>query len=37
MMGRLLDVDLAALRRELESSRDYLFDAAGVRQDLFRT
>ena len=35
--GRLLDVDLAALRRELESSRDYLFDAAGVRQDLFRT
>jgi len=34
--GQLLDVDLPALRRQLEASRDYLFDAAGVRQDLFR-
>ncbi len=35
--GQLLDVDLAALRRDLERSRDYLFDAAGVKQDLFRS
>jgi 5-methylthioadenosine/S-adenosylhomocysteine deaminase len=34
--GRLLDVDLGRLRRELENSRDYLFEAAGIRQDLFR-
>lgn len=34
--GRLLDVDLAKLRAELEASRDYLFKAAGVRRDLFR-
>jgi cytosine/adenosine deaminase-related metal-dependent hydrolase len=34
--GRLLDVNLRRLRRELENSRDYLFDAAGVPQDLFR-
>jgi cytosine/adenosine deaminase-related metal-dependent hydrolase len=34
--GQLLDVDLPRLRRELESSRDYLFGAAGVKQDLFR-
>jgi cytosine/adenosine deaminase-related metal-dependent hydrolase len=34
--GRLLDVDLGKLRRELEKSRDYLFDAAGIEQDLFR-
>lgn len=34
--GRLLDVDLPRLRRELEQSRDYLFRAAGVEQDLFR-
>lgn len=34
--GKLLDVDLAALRNELEASRDYLFQAAGVAQDLFR-
>jgi hypothetical protein len=33
--GRLLDVNLARLRRELEASRDYLFSAAGVAQDLF--
>ena len=34
--GRLLDVDLRRLRRQLEDSRDYLFDAAGIPQDLFR-
>jgi 5-methylthioadenosine/S-adenosylhomocysteine deaminase len=34
--GKLLDVDLASLRRQLESSRDYLFSAARVPQDLFR-
>ena len=34
--GRLLDVNLRRLRRQLESSRDYLFDAAGIPQDLFR-
>jgi cytosine/adenosine deaminase-related metal-dependent hydrolase len=34
--GRLLDVDIAALRRELDQSRDYLFNAAGIKQDLFR-
>jgi cytosine/adenosine deaminase-related metal-dependent hydrolase len=34
--GRLLEVDLPALRRELEASRDFLFQTAGVVQDLFR-
>jgi hypothetical protein len=34
--GQLLDVDLPKLRRELEASRDYVFAAAGVDQDLFR-
>ena len=34
--GRLLDVDLPRLRRQLEASRDYLFEAAGIKQDLFR-
>ena len=34
--GKLLDVDLRSLRRELEASRDYLFDAAGIPQNLFR-
>jgi 5-methylthioadenosine/S-adenosylhomocysteine deaminase len=33
---QLLDVDLPRLRQELEASRDYLFDAAGIPQDLFR-
>ena len=32
----LLDVDVSRLRSELEASRDYLFEAAGVRRDLFR-
>ena len=34
--GKLVDVDLPKLRTELEASRDYLFKAAGVEQDLFR-
>ena len=34
--GRLLDVDLRQLRQHLEDSRDYLFEAADVPQDLFR-
>ncbi|HYL23764.1 MAG TPA: amidohydrolase, partial [Burkholderiales bacterium] len=33
--GRLLDVDLARLRQQLEGSRDYIFGAAHVPQDLF--
>ena len=33
--GRLLDVNLGRLRRELEASRDYLFSAAGIPQDLY--
>jgi 5-methylthioadenosine/S-adenosylhomocysteine deaminase len=33
--GRLRGVDLPRLRRELEASRDYVFNAAGVAQDLF--
>jgi cytosine/adenosine deaminase-related metal-dependent hydrolase len=33
--GRLLDVNLGRLRRELEASRDYLFSAAGIAQDVF--
>jgi cytosine/adenosine deaminase-related metal-dependent hydrolase len=35
--GQLLDADIAKLRGELEASRDYLFEAAGVQRDLFRT
>jgi 5-methylthioadenosine/S-adenosylhomocysteine deaminase len=34
--GELLDVDVARLRQELEASRDYLFEVAGVEQNLFR-
>ena len=33
--GQLLDVDLPNLRKQLEASRDYLFKAAGISQDLF--
>lgn len=33
--GRLLDVNVERLRRDLEASRDYLFGAAGIAQDLF--
>jgi 5-methylthioadenosine/S-adenosylhomocysteine deaminase len=35
--GRLLDVDLRALRAQLEDSRDFVFKAAGISQDLFRS
>jgi cytosine/adenosine deaminase-related metal-dependent hydrolase len=34
--GHLVGVDLPPLRRRLEASRDYLFSAAGIDQDLFR-
>jgi cytosine/adenosine deaminase-related metal-dependent hydrolase len=33
--GQLLDVDLNRLRAQLEDSRDYLFAAANIPQDLF--
>src|SRR5436309_13771132 len=35
--GKLLDVDLANLRSQLEASRDYIFGAAGEPQNLFRS
>jgi 5-methylthioadenosine/S-adenosylhomocysteine deaminase len=35
--GRLLDADLSHLRRQLEASRDHIFAAAGIDQDLFRS
>ena len=34
--GRLLDVNLPRLRNQLEDSRDYLFSAAHIEQNLFR-
>jgi 5-methylthioadenosine/S-adenosylhomocysteine deaminase len=34
--GKLLDVDLGSLRSQLEASRDFLFKAAGIPQNLFR-
>jgi len=34
--GKLLDVNLHRLRRELENSRDFIYSAAGVSQDLYR-
>jgi 5-methylthioadenosine/S-adenosylhomocysteine deaminase len=34
--GQLLDVDLRSLRRELEDSRDFVFAAAKIPQELFR-
>jgi len=34
--GRLLDVDQRRLRNRLEDSRDFLYTAAGVPQNLFR-
>ena len=34
--GQLLDANVSRLRRELEASRDYLFGAAGIPQNLFR-
>ena len=33
--GQLLDVDLSSLRQQLEASRDFIFSAAGIPQDLF--
>src|SRR5437588_5814017 len=33
--GRLLDVDLARLRQQLEASRDFIFAKAGAEQALF--
>jgi len=33
--GELLNFDIAHLRSELEASRDYLFEAAGLERDLF--
>ena len=33
--GQLLDVDVDKLRRDLENSRDYVFNKAGIPQDLF--
>ena len=35
--GRLLDVNLNKLRGELEASRDFIFNAAGIPQNLFRS
>jgi hypothetical protein len=35
--GQLLDVDLPRLRQQLEASRDFIFNAAGIPQDLFRS
>jgi len=35
--GRLLDVDMPRLRAALEASREYLFKAADVKPDLFRS
>ena len=34
--GQLLNVDLPRLRRQLEDSRDYVFNKAGIAPDLFR-
>jgi cytosine/adenosine deaminase-related metal-dependent hydrolase len=33
--GKLLEVDLRSLRRQLEASRDHIFAAAGVPQNLY--
>jgi 5-methylthioadenosine/S-adenosylhomocysteine deaminase len=33
--GQLLEADLDSLRHQLEASRDYLFSAAGIPQNLF--
>jgi 5-methylthioadenosine/S-adenosylhomocysteine deaminase len=34
--GKLLEVGLPKLRNDLENSRDFLFEAAGIPQNLFR-
>lgn len=33
--GKLLGHDMAKLRRDIEASRDYIFEKAGIRHDLF--
>lgn len=33
--GQLVDVDLAALRRSADAAREYLFNAAGYRPEIF--
>jgi hypothetical protein len=33
--GQLLDVDLDRLRQQLTASRDYVFSAADIPQNLF--
>jgi hypothetical protein len=33
--GKLVGVDLNDLRRQLEASRDYIFAAAGIAQNVF--
>jgi 5-methylthioadenosine/S-adenosylhomocysteine deaminase len=35
--GKLIDVDLAKLRTEVDASRDYLLEASGLPTDLFAT
>src|SRR5207249_9376780 len=35
--GHLLDINLNHLRQQLEASRDYIFSAAGIAQNLFRS
>lgn len=35
--GKMFDVDLPKLRGEFEASRDYLFKAAKIERDLFRS
>jgi len=35
--GELVGVDVPKLRGELETSRDYLFEASGIERDIFRT
>jgi hypothetical protein len=37
MEGQLLDVDLPHLRQQLGASRDFVFAATGIRQDLLRS
>jgi cytosine/adenosine deaminase-related metal-dependent hydrolase len=34
--GKLVDVNLGKLRREIEASRDYVLAQAGIQKDLFR-
>lgn len=33
--GKLQNVNVDKLRKDLEVSRDYIFDTAGIKQDLF--